>query len=214
MRLTIRSEGDLRKSLGDERHSLAGKITIAAGSAGLELQRSLRQTTEGALGRGLAQAWRFKIFPEGGRVSMGPAALVWTKAPTIIDAFDRGVLIRAKNRKFLAIPTENVPRTLGGGSERITPERLERIGYDLEFVTSKTGHHFLIATNLRARPRGGFGNRRRGSGKLGSAKGAVSVVMYILVPAVQLPKLLDLEAAADAGAAALARRVDQAMAAA
>jgi hypothetical protein len=37
-------------------------------------------------------------------------ALVYTKAPQIISAFDEGAMIRSKRGRFLAIPSENAPR--------------------------------------------------------------------------------------------------------
>ena len=46
-----------------------------------------------------------QVFPRAGQ-SLRPAGLVWTKVPNVIDAFERGALIRAEGgRKFLAIPT-------------------------------------------------------------------------------------------------------------
>lgn len=49
-------------------------------------------------------AGKGKTFPEVGE-SAEAAAYVWSRAPKIVDAFDRGVVIRSARGLFLAIPT-------------------------------------------------------------------------------------------------------------
>ena len=51
------------------------------------------------------------------------AAYVWSRAPKIVDAFDRGVVIRSGSGLFLAIPTAAVGksgRSAVGAREKIT----------------------------------------------------------------------------------------------
>ncbi len=78
--------------------------------------------------RGIANAWRSMIFPRSGQ-SLRPAGLVFTKVPNVIDAFERGALIRAKGGgKFLAIPTGfNAARGRRGSrgkGMRVTPAQM------------------------------------------------------------------------------------------
>ena len=51
------------------------------------------------------------------------AAYVWSRAPKIVDAFDRGVVIRSGSGLFLAIPTAAAGkngRSAVGSREKIT----------------------------------------------------------------------------------------------
>jgi hypothetical protein len=57
------------------------------------------------------------------------AAYVWSRAPKIVDAFDRGVVIRSARGLFLAIPTaaaDKSGRSAVGSREKITPEGWQR----------------------------------------------------------------------------------------
>ena len=95
------------------------------------LKQELRTQVTTAFGgkaRGIANAWRAQVFPRTG-VSLRAAGLVWTKTPLVIDAFERGALIRAKGgQKFLAIPTGfNAARGWRGRGDkglRVTPAQM------------------------------------------------------------------------------------------
>lgn len=65
--------------------------------------------------------------------SLGAAALIYSKAPHIVGAFDEGAVIRSKDGFWLAIPTEAAGKSAKGG--RITPGEWERRnGRRLKFV--------------------------------------------------------------------------------
>ncbi|MFC7541043.1 DUF6441 family protein [Siccirubricoccus deserti] len=108
MRLGASIVGDLRKVLAEEVRAgeRAAMSTIRAETEQVkaELRRQVTTAFSGNA-RGIANAWRSMIFPRSGQ-SLRPAGLVFTKVPNVIDAFERGALIRAKGgRQFLAIPT-------------------------------------------------------------------------------------------------------------
>lgn len=106
MKVTI--SGDLKKML-DEETVLAGKaIRRGVEAAGKLVQDELRQQVAGggfASSRSLSNAWRLKVYSSSGGSSLRPAAMIYTQAPDIIDAFERGAPIRARGTKYLAWPT-------------------------------------------------------------------------------------------------------------
>jgi len=185
------------------------KDAIATGSTGamtevqLGLKMELRQQVDAAgLGAKVANTWRGVTYPAGGRVSLSPAAFVFSKAPKIVDAFERAPTIRTVNgRKYLAIPTANVPRGGGRGHPRMTPAEVETyFNQDLKFARAKSGR--LIAYIDAAGSAGG-GVRRLGGKQLGRlyrGKGQparhIQVVMFILTLTAKMPKRLNVDDAA------------------
>lgn len=88
------------------------------------LKRDLREDVVAAgLGERLARTLRGKTFPEVGE-SAEAAAYVWSRAPKIVDAFDRGVVIRSARGLFLGVRppplarADGVPRVHAKGSRR------------------------------------------------------------------------------------------------
>ena len=101
-------------------------------------KQSLRDQVTGAgMGQRLARTWRSRVYPSGGP-ALGAAGIVWSNAPKIIEAYDRGVTIRSKDGLFLAIPTANAPRR--AAFKKITPESYEQAtGNKLRFVYRRNG---------------------------------------------------------------------------
>jgi hypothetical protein len=176
----------------------------------------------GARGRGLSGAWRRKVYPENGRVSLNAKGVVWTQAPTIIDAFERGVTIRARNARFLAIPTGfNAPLGRRGRGYRVSPAQMvaSRQAFLRPF---RSGGGFVWCLPVRQGERVG---RRRApliaGGLVAVAtrrrKGARGwqaallrqgfVPMFLLVPQVQLAKRLDVVRAARVAQARVPTRI-------
>lgn len=175
-------------------------VTDAMNDVATGLKDELREQVVGAgLGRRLANTWRAKRFPEG-RPSSSAAAFVWSKAPDIIDGFDRGPLIRTVNgRKYLAIPTENVParrRGSGGKGSHMSPEQVE-IAYnqDLHFAKTSNGRLIAYVEVIGAKNQRGF--RPATPKRLAQGRKVAAVVMFILVPTVQMRKRLDVDGAAN-----------------
>ena len=188
-------------------------VTGAMRDASGELQADWRQQIEQArLGPRLAKSIRREVYPKG-QNSADAAALVWTKAPKIIDAYARGSTIRPVNgARYLWIPTDDVPKKRQGN--RLTPQEVEqRFGRDLVIIG--TGNHRLRTTPSRVNngvAYAGFSGLaiRKASGRWRNATpnqmkpGHRSyrevtrqfVLMFTLVPLVKVSKRLDLEALA------------------
>jgi hypothetical protein len=169
-----------------------------------------RQVTSAGLGHRLARTWRDKHFDNRG---LDAASLVYTKAPQIIRAFDQGTVIRSKSGLWMAIPTPNAPRR-GVGGKRINPSNFpeHRFGA-LRFVYRRSGPSLLVVEGLRAsvsRKTGQLRGFRRASERARrTGQGVATVVMFLLVPQVKIPKRLDVARAAEHWLARLPALVDQ-----
>jgi hypothetical protein len=202
MRFTLKTD-DLVKGLSDIEGDAARSVTRAMREVTEGLKSDLRADVVGAgLGQRLANTWRGKTYPEGG-ASLEAASFVWSRAPNIVDAFDRGVTIRSNRGLWLAIPTpaagiKGISAT--GAMQRITPGGFERrTGMRLRFVFRRGQPSLLVADNARlskkglARPNIG---RTRGGAQFTRLKGRATVVVFILVPQVTLRKRLGIAAIA------------------
>jgi hypothetical protein len=123
------------------------------------------------------------------------AGVVFSKAPHIIDGFSKGTTIRAKGRKFLAIPTQFAPKM--AGREQMTPANFERkTGIQLHFVDRKGKNPLLVTRGTRL-TKGGRVRKlttRKATKTMGprtNLKGQAWVPMFTLVPQVKLRKRLD-----------------------
>jgi len=167
---------------------LAGEkaVTAAMRQAGSDLKSDWRgQIAQAGLGQRLARSIRNKTYPERGE-SLDAAAFIWSKAPKIIRAHDRGVLIRSKNGFYLAIPTEAAGK--GRGGARLTPGEWERRrGMRLRFIYRRGGPSLLVAEKARINTRGTAVASRSKTGR-----GQVTAPIFLLVPQVKLRKRLDL----------------------
>lgn len=192
MRLTIQMP-DLGKALAGAEQAIESAVTSGMRDATTGLKEALRQdVVSSGLGERLSRTWRGKTYPETGS-SMEAAAFVWSKAPKLIDAFDRGVVIRSKNGFWLAIPTAAAGSTgvgANGRSVRITPGGWERrTGMRLRFVYRRGQPSLLVADNARINTKGRAAPNRRKTGQ-------ATAVIFLLVPQVSLRKRLDIDAAA------------------
>ena len=197
MRLTFHTEEDIQAQL--YREYLAGEraVTEAMDRAGRAVKRDWRRQITGAgLGRRLANTIRARRYPEG-TASMNAAALIWSKAPEIVGAFERGALIRSRDGFWLAIPVDRVAKRMRGPrGARITPHIWEeRTGRRLRFVYRK-GRFPLLVDDGTARERRtsdplSFKASRRRFRK------NVVIPIFVLVPQVRLRKRLDLVGAAE-----------------
>ena len=160
-------------------------VSRAMREAGRDLKVAWRgQITQAGLGRRLANTIRAQTYPKTGE-SLNAAALVWSKAPEIIGAHDRGALIRSREGMWLAIPMAAAGRGHKGG--RITPAEWERRrGLRLRFVYRRRGASLLVADG-RLNSRGlGVASRSK------TGRGRATVLIFLLVPQVKLAKRLDL----------------------
>ncbi len=186
MKLTVDFSPDLVALL--EREIRAGEraVTAAMKTAGAELKQDWReQITRAGLGHRLPRTIRNRTYPTSGD-SINAAALIWSNVPEIINAHDRGALIRSKNGFYLAIPTEAAGK--GRGGARLTPGEWEqRRGMQLRFIYRRNGPSLLVAEKARINTRGTAVASRSKTGR-----GQVTAPIFLLVPQVKLRKRLDL----------------------
>ena len=97
--------GDLEKELLAEVRGGERAVTAAIRLAGSGVKAGWRAQIAGAgLGERLGRTIRDQYYPKSGE-SIEAAALVYSKAPHIVGAFEQGVAIRSKDGFWLAIPT-------------------------------------------------------------------------------------------------------------
>lgn len=177
-------------------------VTAGVRQTARALQLGWRSQITPALGKRMANTIRKRDFPEQGR-SIRAAALVYSNASKLVDAFDRGVVIRSQRGLYLAIPTA-AAGTRGLGNKRITPLGWERrTGMRLRFVYRPGRFSLLVADNARLTSRGLAARKGGKVRKDGILTGATTVVIFILMPRVKMPKLLDLDRVTKAAEAAL-----------
>jgi hypothetical protein len=190
VKLGINIVGDIASLLETEAKSGEKAVSTAMRIAGTGLKDAWRaQITGAGLGPRLARTIRSEQFPKG-RPSLNAAALVWSKAPVIVNAHDTGPLIRSKDGFWLAIPTAAAGTSRRGG--RITPGEWERrTGLRLRFVYRRAGPSLLVAEG-RLNSKG-----RAVASRSKTGRGLVTAPIFLLVPQVKLPKRLNLARDAD-----------------
>ena len=202
MRITLTLGGNAAASLRQEADSL---ITAAAGGvadATASLEQTLRRQVVGAgLGERLAGTWRSRVYPP---TATKAAGVVWTVAPLIIQGFDEGATIIARNgSRWLAIPTANVPprswgsKAPGGHPRRLmTPVEVEAtFNRDLRMIQPPGSPVAYLIMDQLVAARSGRGFRPGTSRRLAQGRSAQPVLMFVLVPQVTLGKRLDIAGA-------------------
>lgn len=186
MKLTVDFSPDLVALLEQEIKAGERAVTAAMKSAGSGLKQDWReQITRAGLGHRLPRTIRNRTYPTSGD-SINAAALVWSNAPEILNAHDRGALIRSKSGFWLALPTEAAGK--GSRGARLTPAEWERRrGMRLRFIYRRNGPSLLVAEKARINTRGLAVMSRAKTGR-----GQVSAPIFLLVPQVKLRKRLDL----------------------
>jgi len=185
MKLKLDITPDLAAMMAAEIRAGEKAVSAATREAGDSLKAVWRaQITGAGLGARLARTIRSEQFPKG-KPSLNAAAIVWSKAPAIINAHDTGPLIRSRNGFWLTIPTPAAGRGLRGG--KITPGEWERrSGLRLRFVYRPRGPSLLVAEG-RLDTKG-----RAVASRSKTGRGVTTVPIFLLVPQVKLPKRLDL----------------------
>lgn len=195
MRLELAIQGKLGEHMRAETAAGARAVSQAmrttAGVAKTKLRAQIRSA---GMGSRLANTWRAEVYPSQ-RPSLNAAALIYSRAPVIIEAFDKGVTIRSRSGFWLAIPLPAAGKT-GLGRKRITPGGFERrTGLKLRFVYRRNGPSMLVADNARI-TKGGNARANVTRSKKGTytrLKGRTTVPVFLLYPQVKMPKKLDVE---------------------
>ena len=164
---------------------------LAAGASELR-----DQIVTAGLGARLANTWRGEVYPKS-RDSMNPAGYIHSAAPAIIESYVRGAeIVPVNGSRYLAIPTDAVPRKSGrGGQKRMSVFDVEQhFNQDLIIRPGRAGHLLGFIDP-------GRGSRRARSVKIGRTTRKL-VLMFTFVRSVRKPKLLDLNEPALRGAGA------------
>lgn len=175
----MRAQVSLPDLPGLFRAQVAKDFTAAMKRETRALEKQFEQNTQAAgLGQAMARTWASKVYPPG-RDVIGPAGVVWSKAPKAMKAFTEGATITAKGGRFLAIPSPEVRALRGGRNQKApTPADVERrLGVKLVLIT-KRGKRFLVA------PSRDKARKRTGPKRL--------FIAFFLVPRAVIRKRLDL----------------------
>lgn len=215
MRLGAKMD-DFSAIMTDLEGDLAKSNTSAIAEATNLLKRDLQDDViAGLKSYRLAKAWRARVYPTSG-ASLDPAGMVWTKAPVLIAAFERGVTIRSSRGPWLAIPTDAAgkrsPAAMSAVQQpsnfrnrnpaRVTPGGFERrTGLKLRFVYQHNKPSLLVVDQAKRDALGRaarYQPKGRGSKLYGPA--GRTIVVFILVRQVRLRKRLNVEALTERGA--------------
>ena len=202
MRITLSLGGNAAASLRQDGEALIAAAAGGVADATASLEQTLRRQVVGAgLGQRLAGTWRSQLFPPTATKASGE---VWTVAPLIIQGFDEGATIIARNGfRWLAIPTANVPprswgsKAPGGHPHRLmTPVEVEAVfNRDLRTVLPPGGRVGYLIMDQLVIARSGRGFRQASPRRLAQDRSAQPVLMFVLVPQVTLAKRLDIAGA-------------------
>ena len=186
MRLEAALQGDLNQMMAQELDDATAGVQRGVQQATDLLKGRLRTQIRRAGFRGkttrLEKTWQGKFYRNDG---LNAAGLVYSKAPRLIQAHTEGTTIRARGGKYLAIPTENVPRRLFGKQKPSPGQWPARLG-KLQFIPTRTGGVLVVKNYTRTR-----------TGRESTAKNPKSrtVVMFVLIRQITLKKRLDPDAA-------------------
>jgi len=227
MRLTASRIGPSLATLLEQERAAgarAARATVTTeGRRGQEALRAQVRAAFGAKGARLANTWRLTVYPRSPRPTLRPAAEVLSRVPLIIDAFNRGAVIRPRGGgRYLAVPLEaNRRGGLRTSKPRVTPAQMvaSRAAFllPLPLPGSRAWLWCLRVTTAQRRGRGGRVSNLAVAGNLlqvgarGTAfrgtyltRGRLTerliaqgfVPMFLLLPELRLAKRLDIAAVA------------------
>ena len=170
MHLKAAVEGSLVEYMEREYQNCARAVTKGVSLAANGLKTAMRtQVKSAGLGSRLANTWRGDVYPKA-KNSISAAGVVYTKAQKIMEGFEYQTFIRGKDGLWLAIPTAAIPKRIR--NKRMTPVLYEKSkGVRLRFVYRKNGASLLVHEQKRK-----------------------TIVAFVLVPQVRMPKLINFAA--------------------
>ena len=163
-------EGSLVEYMEREYQNCARAVTKGVSLAANGLKTAMRtQVKSAGLGSRLANTWRGDVYPKA-KNSISAAGVVYTKAQKIMEGFEYQTVVRGKDGLWLAIPTAAISKRIR--NKRMTPALYEKSkGVRLRFVYRKNGASLLV-----------HGQKRK------------TIVAFVLVPQVRMPKLINFAA--------------------
>jgi hypothetical protein len=188
MRLEAALEGNLSEMMKAEQLAITTASRRTITNASLEVRNELRAQTEASgLGK-LSKTWKNRNYIED------LAAVIYPDSPRPIQAFINGGVFTSPDGKWLAIPTDAAPKK-GTGGKKISPSTFPEAALGkLRFVYISGKVSLLVVDNLKARngKRPGFGKASATALKTG--RGLATVIMFILVPRINIRKRIDINA--------------------
>lgn len=216
IRISVETSGSFTSWVEDHIKVLKAATTVALRAAGEGLKTDLRRQIDTAFpGSNRARNMvGIDIYPAPPRVSFASAVRVYPRgrrAELVLEAFAAGVTITARNTRYLAIPTEEVPnRRDAGRSRKMSPVEVEAY-YDRDLVFVQSTRRGVAILVLPGRIKGERG-RRTSFAKVSTArKSGADKVMFILTPRARLPKVLDPDAIARRWLGRLPDLIDRAL---
>lgn len=194
LQLRIALKGDLRRYAANREDKIKRGAMRAATRFRALAKLEFRRDTRAALGDRAANTWRDDVYPKGGKQSLHPAVVIFSKWPVPVRAHAEGATIVHREGLMLAIPTDSVPFR---GRRPMTPVEVEaHFDQDLILVKGPRSTLAFIDKGLRGRLK-----RFRARG----AKGAVPqanrrklTLMFVLVRQVTLrPRIAPAEKIAE-----------------
>lgn len=164
MQLKLALQGKLSDVMEKHYTDGAKAVTLGITAATNGLKSSMREQVRSAgMSSRMANTWRGVVYPKG-KKSISAAGQVYSNAEKIMLGFEYGSLIRGKNGLWLAIPKK-------ARGKRMTPGLYEQIkGVRLQFVYRRNACSLLVHTKKKK-----------------------TVIAFILVPQVKMPKLINFE---------------------
>lgn len=196
--IKVLTVGSFKDSMTAGEKDLARAVTGAMRQAALLLKNNWRAQIVGAgLSSRLSNTVRSNVYPKFEN-SLGPAAVVKVvgKSPTkLLAELEDGAVITTARGRYLAVPTENVPK--GPRGVKLSPTALQALtGYHLRFAQNAKGTKMLVADTVQSGGKRG-GIRPATSGRKKQGRAVNVLAFYILVPQVTMRKRLNLMAEAE-----------------
>ncbi len=170
MHLKAAVEGSLVEYMEREYQNCARAVTKGVSLAANGLKTAMRtQVKSAGLGSRLANTWRGDVYPKA-KNSISAAGVVYTKAQKIMEGFEYQTVVRGKDGLWLGMPTARISQRIR--NKRMTPALYERSkGVRLRFVYRKNGASLLVHEQKRK-----------------------TIIAFVLVPQVRMPKLINFAA--------------------
>lgn len=188
--VTIKVEAPEFRSIAAEiERDFAKATTSAMREVAAGLKMDLRESLRAAFPDSprMANLVGVDVWPKGD-VSLGAAVSVWQRAKgrwePIFDALTGGAVIRAKGGKWLAIPTEAVPRR-GPRGRPLRPMEVDSF-QELDLVPTRKPGVMLLVAERKATRSGRFTKANRRSRQTG--RGLATVVYFVLVKQTRQPR--------------------------
>jgi len=185
MQLITAIKGDLNKVVQKKNQQILRAVGRAVTKTSNDLKREMVSQTQSArLGYGLAKSWKVKIYNKNSPNKF-PKGLVYTTSPHIMEGFETGETRTPKKGKWLAIPTNDVPKNT---RKRYTPANWPKLFPELYVAEDSKGKYYLVGQTLYNK-----GKIKKATKKRESE--AQTVIYFFLVKQTRHTKKLNFEKA-------------------